>query len=367
MKKDIKSAKDVLVFDAHCDTANVLYNQSSYFIKEDQRHLSIEKARMGGLKAQIFALYVNPVYAPYRSLQKALLLYTTLENKLFSSGNAVKVTSTIEMQSALKKDKLVCWLSLEGGHIIENSMELLELFYKLGIRSMTLTHTKNTDWADSSGDKPKHDGLTTLGRKIIAKMNDLGMVIDVSHASDKTIEDVLDFSSAPIMASHSSARALCNIPRNISDDLIREIAKRNGYIGVNFYPGFLKKNIYEQLMKNIKKNSDWFKKEIQGNEDDPDIINKAEMGLFLKIIKGNDSVDLNAIIDHIIHILDIGGINCVGLGSDFDGIPSTPTDLTDVSCYPTLIEGLASRGLKTKEIQKIMGLNLFHFLKQFDH
>jgi len=367
MKKDIKSAKDVLVFDAHCDTANVLYNQSSYFIKEDKRHLSIEKARMGGLKAQIFALYVNPIYAPYRSLKKALLLYTTLENKFFSSGNAVKVTSTIEMQSALKKDKLACWLSLEGGHIIENSMEILELFYKLGIRCMTLTHTKNTDWADSSGDKSKHDGLTTFGRKIIAKMNDLGMVIDVSHASDKTIQDVLEFSSTPIMASHSSARALCNIPRNISDDLIREIAKRNGYIGVNFYPGFLKKNIYEQLMKNIKKNSDWFKKEIQGNEDDPDIINKAEMGLFLKIIKGNDSVDLNAIIDHIIHILDIGGINCVGLGSDFDGIPSTPTDLTDVSCYPALIEGLASRGLKTKEIQKIMGLNLFHFLKQFDH
>jgi membrane dipeptidase len=367
MKKNKNFTKEVMIFDAHCDTVNVLYNHSPYFVKEDKRHLSIEKARTGGLKAQIFAFYVNPAYAPYRSIKKALLLYTTLENKLFSSGDAVKVTSTIEMKSALKKDKLACWLSLEGGHIIENSIEMLELFYRLGIRCMTLTHSKNTDWADSSGDEPKHDGLNKLGRRIIEKMNKLGMVIDVSHSSDKTAEDVLDISSIPIMASHSNARALCDIPRNLSDDLIRDIAEKNGYIGVNFYPAFLKKNIYEQVMKNIEKNSKWFKKEIQGHEDDPDIINKAEMGLMLKIVEGNDNVDLNALIDHIIHIADIGGINCVGLGSDFDGIPFTPTDLTDVSCYPALVEGLALRGFKAKEIRKIMGLNLFYFLKQFDH
>ena len=358
---------DVMVFDAHCDTVNTLYNQSFYFIQGNKKHISIEKAKIGGLKAQIFALYVNPVYAPYRSIKKALLLYKTLENKLLFSGSAVKVTSTIEMESALKKNKLACWISLEGGHIIENSIEMLEFFYQLGIRCMTLTHSKNTDWADSSGDKPKHDGLTKLGRNIINKMNEMGMVIDVSHSSDKTVEDVLELSSMPIMASHSNPRALCDIPRNLSDDLIREIANRNGYIGVNFYPAFLKKSIYDQLMVNIEKNSDWYKKEIQGNEDNPDIINKAEMELCLKIVKGIENVDLNAVIDHVIHIIDIGGIDCVGLGSDFDGIPSTPTDLTDVSCYPALIDGLTLRGFEATEIHKIMGLNLFLFLKQFDH
>lgn len=367
MSKNKNLTEDVMVFDAHCDTANVLYNQSFYSMQEITQHLDIEKAKMGGLKAQIFALYVNPVYMPYRSIKKALLLYATLENKLFSSGRAVKVTSTIEMDSALKKDKLACWLSLEGGHIIENSIEILELFYKLGIRCMTLTHSKNTDWADSSSDEPKHDGLNKLGRNVIKKMNELGMVIDVSHSSDKTVEDVLEFSSIPIMASHSNPRALCDIPRNLSDDLIREIAHRNGYIGVNFFPAFLKKNIYEQLMKNIEKNSDWLKKTLQDNEDDPDIINKADIDLSLKIVEGTDNVDLNAVIDHITHIIDIGGINCVGLGSDFDGIPFTPTDLTDVSCYPALIDGLILRGFKAQEIHKIIGLNLFHFLKQFDH
>jgi membrane dipeptidase len=366
MIKDKNLIGELLIFDAHCDIANVLYDASSYFIKENRSHFTIDKAIKGGLKAQIFALYVNPAYTPFISIKKALMLYKALENKLFNSGNAVKVTSTMEMGSALNNDKLACWLSLESGHIIENSIEILELFYNFGVRSMTLTHTKNTDWADSSDDKPKHDGLTKLGRKIIAKMDKMGMAIDVSHSSDKTVEDVLEKSSMPIMASHSCARALCDIPRNVSDDFITEIANRNGYIGVNFYPAFLKKSIYNQVIKNIEKNSDWFEKEIKGKEDNPDIINKAEMRLVEKIVKGNDKVDLNSIIDHIVHIADIGGVDCVGLGSDFDGIPSTPTDLTDVSCYPSLVNGLSDRGFKDDEIRKIMGLNLLNFLKNFD-
>ena len=366
MIKNKNIAEDILVFDAHCDTANALYDEDSYFVKEKNRHITMDKAKKGGLKAQIFALYVNPIYAPDKARNKALLLHQALENKLFNSGHAVKVTSTTEMKSALKKEKLACWISLESGDIIENSIEKLEAFYTLGARCMTLTHTKNTDWADSSGDNPKHDGLTKFGRQIITKMDNLGMAIDVSHSSDKTVEDVLEASSMPIMASHSCARSLCDIPRNISDDLIREIANRNGYIGINFFPGFLKKSINEQVMNNIEKYSKWFENKIKGKEDDPDIINEAEMQLYSKVIEGNDTVELNAIIDHIEHVVNIGGINCVGLGSDFDGMPSTPTNLTDASCYPALIEGLSNRGFKEHEIRKIMGLNLLNFLKQFD-
>ena len=366
MVKNKNFTKELFVFDAHCDTANVLYDSSSYFIKKNENHVTLEKAKKGGLKAQIFALFVNPVYGPHKSLKKALLLYQALEKKLFSSDQTVKVTSTMEMQSALNNDKLACWLSLESGHIIENSIEILDLFYSLGIRVMTLTHTKNTDWADSSGDKPEHDGLTKLGEKIIGKMDKLGMVIDVSHSSDKTVEDVLETSKKPIMASHSCAQGLCDIPRNISDDLIQEIADRNGYIGVNFFPGFLNKKINTQFMKNIKKYSEWFEKEIEGKENDPDYVNKIEMKLYSKIVEGNDKVSLNSIIEHIMHIIDVGGIDCVGLGSDFDGIPSTPTDLTDVSCYPALVNGLSDKGFNKKEIRKIMGLNLFNFLKKFD-
>jgi membrane dipeptidase len=231
---------------------------------------------------------------------------------------------------------------------------------------MALTHTKNTDWADSSGDVPVHDGLTKFGRKIISRMDELSMVIDVSHSSDKTVEDVFEVSSMPIMASHSCARALCDIPRNLSDDLILEIAERKGFIGVNFWPGFLKKSIYDQVMKNIENNLEWYNNKMNGKENNPDAVNKIDMEFYSRMIEGNDDVDLHAVIDHINHIVNIGGIDCVGLGSDFDGMPSTPIDLTDVSCYPALVEGLSDKGFSDIEIKKIMGMNLLNFLEKFD-
>jgi membrane dipeptidase len=361
-----KIPKDFLIFDAHCDTVYDLIDPSVDFRKRTQGHVDLTKSQNGGLKAQIFALYVNPVYAPYQSLKKALLLYHTLEKKIFSPGYGIKVTSTAEMGSALRKNKLACWLSLEGGHIIENSIEILEFFSSLGIRSMTLTHSKNTDWADSSGESPRWDGLNALGKKIVARMQEIHMVIDVSHVSDKTVESVLEVTSAPFMASHSNARALCDIPRNLPDTLIKEIAARKGYIGVNFFPVFLKKPIFDQARENVEKYERQHQEILQRKPRDPDFISKVESDLYQKYVIGTDSVDLNAVIDHIAHISDVGGIDCVGLGSDFDGINSTPSDLTDVSCYPALVEGLALRGYTTKEIQKIMGLNLYRFLQQFD-
>lgn len=365
-KNNTDVLKDLLIFDAHCDTANPLLAPSFDFRKNQYHHIDLDKIRKGGLKAQIFALYVNPVYAPNRSIKRTLLLYHILQKKIFSPGYGRKVTSTAEMKSALKENTFACWLSLEGGHALENSLEILEIYYSLGIRCMTLTHSKNTDWADSSGEPPRWDGLNSLGRKIVLHMQKLGMVIDVSHASDKTIEDVLDTVTTPIMASHSNARALCGIPRNLPDDLIREIAKRNGYIGVNFFPVFLKKSIYDQVSSNVNKYEHTHQQILQ-RKNDPDGINTAETKLFKKYVRGTDPVDINAVIDHIEHIADIGGIDCVGLGSDFDGINSTPSNLTDVSCYPALVQGLIARGFKEKNIRKIMGQNLYGFLTQFDH
>jgi len=365
-RQNKKNAKDLLIFDAHCDTVHALTGPSIDFRKRKQGHVDLEKSRKGGLKAQIFALYVNPIYAPNRSLKQALLLYQTLEKKVFSPGYGMKVTSTAEMDSALRKNILACWLSLEGGHIIEDSVEILDLFASLGIRCMTLTHMKNTGWADSSGDKPRWDGLNPLGKKIVTCMQELRMIIDVSHAADTTVEDVLDSTSVPFMASHSNARALCDIPRNLPDTLIKEIAARNGYIGVNFFPVFLRKTIYDQVSRNIEKYEQRHQNILRQKKDDPDSISKEESNLFKKYVIGTKKVDVNAVIDHIDHIVSVGGIDCVGLGSDFDGINSTPSDLSDVSCYPALIDGLIERGYTRKEIQRIMGLNLYCFLQHFD-
>lgn len=365
-KQNKKNPKELLIFDAHCDTVHDLTDPSIDFRKRNHGHVDFEKSRKGGLKAQIFALYVNPIYAPYRSLKQALLLYQILERKVFSPGYGLKVTSTAEMDAAIRKNKLACWLSLEGGHIIEDSVEILDLFTSLGIRCMTLTHMKNTGWADSSGDSPRWDGLNPLGKKIVARMQEIRMIIDVSHAADTTVEDVLDCTSAPVMASHSNARSLCDIPRNLPDTLIKEIAARKGYIGVNFFPVFLRKTIYDQVSRNVKKYEPQHQKILLQKKDDPDGISKEESNLFKKYVSGSEKINLNTLIDHIDHIVNVGGIDCVGLGSDFDGINSTPTDLTDVSCYPALVEGLSLRGYTFKEIQKIMGLNLYNFLCHFD-
>lgn len=329
-------------------------------------HLTPEKIKKGGLKAQFFAIWVNPVYGVKESENKALSLYDALEKNLISTGFGVKVTTVSEMKDTIKNNKLACWLSLEGGHIIENSLTKLEKFYNLGVRSMTLTHSKNNDWADSNGDKPKWDGINKLGKTIILKMDKMKMTIDISHSSDKTIEDVLKHSQMPIMASHTCARAICNIPRNLPDTLIKEIGHNNGYIGVNFFPGFLNKKIYNQVYTNIKKYEKWFNDETKDHQDNPKILNQIEIEYYNKAAEGIGQVDLNAVIDHITHFADIGGIDCVGLGSDFDGIPTAPTDLSDVSCYPVLVCGLINRGFSENEIRKIMGLNLENFLKKFE-
>ena len=355
---------NMLIFDAHCDTVNALTNDPTYFINKNNSHLSFEKIKKGGLKAQIFAIWVNPAYAQNRQMKKALGLYRVLEKELFNKNLGEKVTSIKEMDSAIANNKLACWIFLEGGHIIGDSIENLEYFYSLGVRGMTLTHTKNTGWADSSNEEPKWDGLNELGRKIVSRMNKLGMAIDISHCSDKTVKDVLEISESPVMASHSCARSLCDIPRNLSDDLISEIASNNGYIGVNFFPRFLSQKVYDQTLANLKKYENWYKEETNKNKDDPDMLNRLELELYDKMLEGTNKVDMSVLIDHISHIIDIGGIDCVGLGSDFDGINTTPIDLTDVSCYPALINELYNRGFHKNEVRKIMGINLYKFLKK---
>jgi len=356
--------KDMLIFDAHCDTANVFLKDSFYFMDKKNNHLNADKVKKGGLKAQIFALWVNPLYPLNKSEEKALLLYDGLEKNIFKKGWGKKVTSIKEMDYALNSKKLACWIFLEGGHIIENSIEKLKNFYSLGVRGMTLVHTKNTDWADSSGDKPKWNGINNLGKQIVNKMNEIGMIIDVSHSSDKTVEDVLEISKKPIMASHSCARALCDIPRNLPDNLIKEIAESKGYIGVNFFPGFLDKKIYNQLMRNLENYKTWYKEKLTENKNNLEMLDKIEIDLYMKMVKGIDKVDLSVLIDHISHIVNIGGIDCVGLGSDFDGITATPENLTDVSCYPNLVNSLFENGFNEKDIEKIVGLNLYNFLKR---
>ena len=363
MKKaaDPSRLKDLFVFDAHCDTACVLFENHISFTR-NSAHLDLRKIRQGGLKAQIFALWVDPLLAPQRAMKKALLLLSAMEKKVFAPGHAVKVTSTDALDAALAQKKLAAWLFLEGGHIIENSPEILNIFYSLGVRGMTLTHSKNTDWADSTTDKPRHHGLSRLGRQIVGQMASMGMAIDVSHASDRTIAHVLKTTPVPIMASHSNARKLCPVPRNLSDEYIRAIAGRRGFIGVNFCPSFLKRRVYDQIEENFARFAGEITKRTRGRLDDPEFLSQIEWEYFLRSVAGTDPVAIDDVIDHIVHIAASGGIDCVGLGSDFDGIPSTPVGLRNAAAFPALAAALQKRGFRETEIRKVCGLNLRRFL-----
>jgi membrane dipeptidase len=353
--------KDLFIFDAHCDTACVLFDQPVSFTRSPAQ-IDRQKIKKGGLQAQIFALWVDPLFAPYRAMKRALQLLQTMEQKVFAPQHAVKTTSLAEMAAALKQKKLAAWLFLEGGHIIENSPEILHIFYSLGVRGMTLTHSQNTDWADSTTDSPRAHGLTALGRQIVRQMAEMGMAIDVSHASDQSIAHVLKTTEVPIMASHSNARKLCPIPRNLQDEFIREIAARKGFIGANFFPAFIKRRVFDQIEENFNKFAKEIKGKTRGRLDDPDFLSQVEWEYYQRAVTGNDSVGLDELLDHIVHIATVGGIDCVGLGSDFDGIPSTPTGLEDASAYPALVVALQKRGFQEKEIRKICGLNLKNFL-----
>jgi membrane dipeptidase len=353
------------IFDAHCDTASVLSDQPWAFHRSPA-NIDLEKAKKGGLKAQIFAIWVDPLFAPQRALKKGLEVLRAMEQKVFSLRHAAKVTTVAEMDRAVRCGRLAAWLFLEGGHIIENSPEILGVFHTLGVRGMTLTHSQNTDWADSSTDTPRAKGLTALGRQIIGKMEKMGMAIDISHASDQTIRHVLQTVSVPIMASHSNARKLCSIPRNLPDDLIRSIAARKGFIGINFFPSFIKRRVFEQIEANFNK----FKKEIQtktkNRRDDPEYLSQVEWEYYLRAAAGADPVGLDDVIDHIDYIAAVGSIDCVGLGSDFDGIPCTPVGLADAAAFPALIARMQKRGFHEREIRKVCGSNLRKFLQRVE-
>lgn len=349
----------MFVFDAHTDTAHALSENPAGF-GNPRMHYTPEKARLGGLSAQIFALWVDPLFAPHRALHQAMILFHTLETRVFSPGLSVMVRTVDAMDETVRSGGHAGWVFLEGGHTIENSLEILEIFHFLGVRGMTLTHWKNTEWADSSGDEPRWKGLSDLGRRIVSRMNGLGMAVDVSHTSDDTVRSVLECSCKPVMASHSNVRVLCPIPRNLPDDLIRTILEQGGFIGVNFFPAFLEYRVQAQLNANLDKLQ---KTRPQDQTSDPDQRSRADNAMFAKAVLGNDPVGLDRVIDHIAHIAGIGGIDGVGLGSDFDGIPSTPKDLPDVSAFPVLAQELARRGFSEAEIRKVMGENLRRFLK----
>ncbi|HEY0408306.1 MAG TPA: membrane dipeptidase [Pyrinomonadaceae bacterium] len=353
-----------IVVDTHNDITSMMVDED-YDIGTSsvgKYHTDLARMKQGGLTAEFFSIYVDKKYAKdggsaRRAMDQIDWVYRSAERY---PGQLLMSTSVADIRRAKREGKVAALMGIEGGHAIENSLFALRDFYRLGVRYMTLTHNNTNDWADSARDEAKHNGLTDFGKEVVREMNRLGMLVDVSHVSDKTMSDVLDVSNAPIIASHSSAQALNNHPRNVSDELLRRIAKNGGVVMVNFYPSFIDQKHLDADRARDERLKSQLDALAARYKDDPKKL--AEETKKLYDADPLPPVPLSVLIDHIDHIAKVAGIDHVGLGSDFDGVPSLPVGMEDISKLPNITYELLKRGYTEKDIRKVLGEN---FLRVF--
>jgi membrane dipeptidase len=322
-------------------------------------HTDIERLRKGNVGAQFWSVYV-----PVSTIRRGESLLTTLEQINFVHAMMKRYPETFELALTVddveriqKSGKIASLIGLEGGHSIENSIENLRRLYNLGARYMTLTHSETLDWADASTDKPKHGGLSPFGEEVVREMNRLGMLVDISHVADETMRDAIRISKAPVIFSHSSARAIANHPRNVPDDVLKLTAQNNGVVMVNFFSGFIHPEAAKITAQYIQAQND-----IRAASATDEEYEKAwaKWRLEHPIPRGS----IHDVVDHIDHIVRVAGVDYVGIGSDFDGVTSLPTQLEDVSTYPRITAELLRRGYTADEIDRILRRNILRVMRE---
>ena len=319
----------------------------------------IPRLRAGCVGGQFWSVYV-----PTR-LKGADAVQATIEQIDVVHWMCARYPKTFELaltaedvERIHRNGKIASLIGMEGGHSINNSLGTLRMMYRLGARYMTLTHVKNTDWADAAGDAAKHDGLTPFGEEVVREMNRLGMLVDLSHVTDDTMRDALRVTKAPVIFSHSSARALCDHVRNVPDDVLRMTATNGGVVMACFLPGYLTESGRSRL-----KAYDVERTRLQKLYPDDQAKVDAGIAEWRKTQPKLREATLNDVVDHIDHIRKVAGIDHVGIGSDFDGFTGPPAGLEDVSKYPDLLAELLRRGYSKDDIMKIAGLNVLRVMR----
>jgi membrane dipeptidase len=358
-----------IIIDTHADTPQAMLEEgydlgspASPFM------ISIPKMRAGHLGAEFFSIWVDVAWPKQDIIHRALDLIDVTDQQVARHSDALGLATTADDIERLHREgKIAILMGVEGGHQIEGDLHVLDIYFRLGVRYMTLTHTKNDELGDSSGDKPGWKGLSPLGRQAVKRMNQLGMMVDISHVSDKTFYDALAVSKAPLIASHSSCRALCSAPRNMTDDMIRALAKNGGVMDINFYSGFLSQAFQDGYGKIEKQfEAALAAARAQSAKQGKRLSYLEEVRIEQRLIKDLPVPSYTAIADHIDHAVKVGGIDHVGLGSDFDGVDSAPRGMEDVSKIPNLVIELARRGYSEEDLEKILGGNVLRVMRQVE-
>jgi membrane dipeptidase len=353
-----------LVWDAHMDSVHRALLEGYRLDEPTAGHADLGKWRAGGVDVQVLALWVDTIYVPHHAARRALQQLDALYGLLERSPDRVALAHTAADVRAIRESgRLAVLIALEGGAAIQDDLALLRTFHRLGVTSLTLTHSAATGWADSSTDAPRWNGLNDLGRSMIREMNRLGMLIDVSHVSDDTVGDVLATSRAPIIASHSCCRSLCDHPRNLSDALLRDIAAGGGVVGINFYPAFLDDGARRAMHAGTGDLLTMLNRPVSVAPDRLDeVASERHHGFWASMEL--PPVGIERLLDHIDHAVRIAGIDHVGLGSDFDGINATPVGLESAADFPRITAGLLHRGYDEDAVSRILGGNFLRVLEE---
>ena len=358
--------REALVIDGHNDLPYQLRKQSDFSFRlrdlarpQKDIHTDIPRLRQGGVGAQFWAAYVSPSTAKDRTaVTKTLEQIDVIHRLVRQYPDTFEMAHTADDIIRIRKQgKIASLIGVEGGHSIDNSLGVLRTYHALGVRYLTLTHTDNTDWADSATDTPRHKGLTTFGEQVVQEMNRLGMLVDISHVSADTMRHALRVSRAPVIASHSSAHAIAPHPRNVPDDVLKLVAKNGGVVMVNFYSGF----IVPEGARAIRDMAKAYRELKARYADEKQFTAAWETWQREHPVPTGD---VHLVVDHIEHIIKVAGVDHVGLGSDFDGINVAPKQLEDVSHFPHITQVLLDRGYKPADVHKVLGDNILRALRR---
>jgi len=330
-----------IVIDSHNDVTTPMVDEGFDLGSRDtsgRNQTDIPRLREGGVGAEFFSIYVAAAYARQgRAAARAMEMIDSVLEQVRRHPESLEMARTVaDIRRIQRVGKIAALMGIEGGHAIEDSLGALRLFHHLGVRYMTLTHTNTNNWADAAGGisiaaETRHNGLSDFGREVVREMNRLGMMVSISHVSDETFHDVLEVTKAPVIASHSAARALTDVPRNLSDEMLRAIAGNGGVVMVNFYNGFI--------------NTEY-----------------ARPGM-ARPTKSARTATLEMLMQHFEHVIRVAGIDHVGIGSDFDGVDGLlPTGMEDVSKLPTITYELLKRGYSESDVRKVLGENLLRVM-----
>jgi membrane dipeptidase len=367
----LKIHKKAIIVDGHNDITGPMMDMDLNLSTDtigmlqsggDPMHTDIARWKKGGMTGQFMSIYVSGnTLQTGGSMRRAMELIDVTNREAERHDDLVMCTTAAQIRQAKKQDKICLLMGIEGGYAIENSLYALRNFFRLGVRYMTLTHNVTHDWADAHGDEKKHNGLTDFGKEVVREMNRLGMLVDISHVSDKVMHDVLDITRAPLIASHSGARGISDHTRNVPDDVLKRLPQNGGVIMVVFYPAFLdERTAREQSERNVKLRDELAALREQYKDD-----NAAFFAARQRLLDANPIyiADYKRIVDHIDHIKRVAGIEHAGLGSDYDGVPFLNPPMQGVEDLVLVTYEMLRRGYTEKEIRMVLGENMLRAME----